>query len=96
MPASLGLFLPPGRRILGAKKQNVGSVPCVRFLVAAFVFLLLSLWAAGGSVVYTAVAFLTATTFGTCLLFGVLGEAVIEGATGARSRKALFHEWKGA
>jgi glycosyltransferase involved in cell wall biosynthesis len=66
------------------------------FLVAAFVSSLLALWTAGGSVVYTAVAFLTATTFGTCLLFGVLGEAVIEGATGARSRKALFHEWKGA
>jgi glycosyltransferase involved in cell wall biosynthesis len=64
------------------------------FLVGAFVSLLLSLWATGGSVVYTAVAFLTATTFGACLFVGILGEAVIEGATGARSHKALFREWE--
>lgn len=63
------------------------------FLLAAIVSSLLSLFSGGGSVVYTAVAFLTATTFGTCLLLGILGEAVIEGAARTRSGTVLCREW---
>lgn len=61
------------------------------FLALALLALPLWLVSSEVSVVFPAVAFIAATTFTACLLLGVLGEAVIEGAD-SRARRIVSHE----
>jgi glycosyltransferase involved in cell wall biosynthesis len=47
-------------------------------------------------VVWGTVAFLALSVFGSCVLLGVLGEAVLEEAGDRRGRPVVVHEWRGA
>jgi glycosyltransferase involved in cell wall biosynthesis len=62
------------------------------FLLAGVVASLLPVLTGTGNVVWSAVAFLTLSTFGSCLLLGLLGEATIEVAGRGRSRPVLSRE----
>ena len=64
-------------------------------------FLLASLLATGataahwpGTVVMPAVALLTSLTFLSCLLYGLLGEVIIESAGRGRSRRVVYRAWE--
>jgi len=63
------------------------------FLVTAVLALVAVFLSDGSTTVLTAVALLTATTFLACLFLGLLGELVIQGTHGDRSRRAALREW---
>jgi hypothetical protein len=46
-----------------------------------------------GMVVWSTVSFLALSTFGSCMLLGLLGEATLEAAGRGRSRAVLRREW---
>jgi glycosyltransferase involved in cell wall biosynthesis len=63
------------------------------FLIAAGVSTILAFSMASGFVVMPAVAFLSATSFVSCLLCGLLGEAIIEAAGAGRAHRVALREW---
>jgi glycosyltransferase involved in cell wall biosynthesis len=63
------------------------------FLGAAGLASLAAFIGGASTVVLAAVASLTATTFVTCLILGLLGEFVIESAEGGRAREVVLREW---
>ncbi len=69
------------------------------FALLGVPFLFLSLGAAllpplfgSATPVLAAVALIAAMTFGSCLLVGILGEAVLEAAGRGRARRVVYHE----
>jgi dolichol-phosphate mannosyltransferase len=62
------------------------------FLVGAVGAGVLALWSWGDSVVLPTVAVMMGTTFVSCLLFGLMGEATIEAAGKNRGRQVVFRE----
>jgi glycosyltransferase involved in cell wall biosynthesis len=64
------------------------------FLVAAVVCVLLALATESSSVVMSSVALVTATSFASCLLCGLLGEVIIEAAGSRRGPRVVFREWR--
>jgi glycosyltransferase involved in cell wall biosynthesis len=64
------------------------------FLVVAVVCAAGALATPGSLVVLTTLAFLATSVFGSCVLLGVLGEAVLEEAGARRNRPVLVHEWR--
>jgi glycosyltransferase involved in cell wall biosynthesis len=64
------------------------------FLLTAVLTALLAVVSDGRVVVLTAIAFLTANTFLTCLFMGLLGEFVVNGSGGGSDRRMLFREWR--
>ena len=71
------------------------------FTVLGVPFLLASVFTTGmavlggpsGAVVWSAVSFLSISTFGSCLLLGLLGEATLEVSGRGRSRPVIRKEW---
>ncbi len=62
------------------------------FALAGVALALLPLLASGGSPVWTSVALICTTTFGTCLLLGLLGEAVVDLFGRGEHLTALHHD----
>jgi glycosyltransferase involved in cell wall biosynthesis len=62
------------------------------FLAGALGAGLLALWCWPESLVLSTVAVLMGTTFVSCLLFGLMGEAIIEAAGIDRGRRVVFRE----
>jgi hypothetical protein len=65
------------------------------FLAAAALATAIALFGGGSIVVLAAIALLTATTFVSCLLLGLLGEFVIDGAARRPAPGVVFQEWGG-
>ena len=71
------------------------------FTVLAIPFLIASTLASGmaflgdphTTVIWASVSFLTISTFGSCLLLGLLGEAALESAGPTRSRPIIHRQW---
>jgi glycosyltransferase involved in cell wall biosynthesis len=64
------------------------------FLLTAALTALLAVVSNGRIVVLTAIAFLTANTFLTCLFLGLLGEFVVDASTRGSDSRLLFREWR--
>lgn len=64
------------------------------FLAAAFLAGVASVATWPGTVVMPAITILTSITFLSCLLYGVLGEAIIESAGRGRVRRVVYRQWE--
>jgi len=62
------------------------------FLVASLLFGAASLWVAGSGMVFLAVSLVLGTVFCSCLLTGVLGEAIVAAAPGRRIAGSVAQE----
>jgi glycosyltransferase involved in cell wall biosynthesis len=63
------------------------------FLIATVLGVLVALSAGPSSVVMSSVALVTATSFASCLLCGLLAEAIIETAGSRRGLRVVLREW---
>jgi hypothetical protein len=63
------------------------------FLIGAVSAGLAALWSWGDSIVMPTVALVAATTFVSCILFGLFGEAIIEMAGPNRASRVVLREW---
>jgi glycosyltransferase involved in cell wall biosynthesis len=66
------------------------------FLALSLLALLALLVSETGIVIWGTIALIASTTFGFCLLLGVLGEASLESARGGAPRGILFHDRRDA
>jgi len=64
------------------------------FLMTTVLTTLLAVFSDGRIVVLSAIAFLTANTFVSCLFLGFLGEFVVESSARGSSRRLIFREWE--